>query len=202
MRRRRSAAAPSCRWCLRPGEAFQFDWSEDWALHCGRARQAAGGAVQALATAGPSCCGPTCCKPTRCCSMRTATPSRVLGGVPRRGIYDNMKTAVDRVGRGKAREVNARFAAMVSHYLFEAEFCNPGVGLGEGADREERAGCAAPDVAGGTRVSKPAGAQCLARMPLHRALAGTAPPRAAGSHDRTRCGAEEQPLLMHAAAAV
>jgi hypothetical protein len=34
-----------------------------------------------------------------------------LGGVARRGIYDNMKTAVDRVpGRGKARIVNARFA--------------------------------------------------------------------------------------------
>jgi len=28
---------------------------------------------------------------------------RVLGGVPRRGIFDNMKTAVDRLGSGKAR---------------------------------------------------------------------------------------------------
>jgi hypothetical protein len=28
---------------------------------------------------------------------------RVLGGVPRRGIYDNMRTAVDKVGRGKER---------------------------------------------------------------------------------------------------
>jgi uncharacterized protein YbdZ (MbtH family) len=25
---------------------------------------------------------------------------------------------------GKVREVNARFSAMVSHYLFDAEFCN------------------------------------------------------------------------------
>jgi transposase len=33
----------------------------------------------------------------------------VFGGVPRRGIYDNMKTAVDKVGKGKARNVNARF---------------------------------------------------------------------------------------------
>ncbi len=52
----------------------------------------------------------------------------VLGGVPRRGIYDNMRTAVDRVRRGKERDVNARFAAMVSHFLFEAEFCNPASG--------------------------------------------------------------------------
>ena len=34
-----------------------------------------------------------------------------LGGVARRGIYDNMKTAVDKVKKGKGRVVNARFAA-------------------------------------------------------------------------------------------
>lgn len=50
---------------------------------------------------------------------------RVLGGVLQRGIHDNMKTAVDRVGVGKERQVNARFSAMVSHYLFDPEFCNP-----------------------------------------------------------------------------
>ena len=42
---------------------------------------------------------------------------RVLAGVPRRGIYDNMRTAVDKVGRGRERQVNARFSAMVSHFL-------------------------------------------------------------------------------------
>ena len=47
---------------------------------------------------------------------------RVLGGAPHRGLYDNMKTAVDRIGRGKARTVNARFSAMTSHYLFEPTF--------------------------------------------------------------------------------
>lgn len=52
----------------------------------------------------------------------------VLGGVPRRGINDNMRTAVDKAGRGKERNVNARFLTMVSHYLFEAEFCNPAAG--------------------------------------------------------------------------
>ena len=35
-----------------------------------------------------------------------------FAGIPRRGIYDNMKTAVDRVQRGKTRIVNARFLAM------------------------------------------------------------------------------------------
>jgi len=57
---------------------------------------------------------------------------RILGGVSERGIYDNMKTAVDKVGRGKQRQVNARFRAMVSHFLFEAEFCNPAAGWEKG----------------------------------------------------------------------
>ncbi|MFX1739747.1 hypothetical protein PXJ20_26335 [Paraburkholderia sp. A1RI_3L] len=36
------------------------------------------------------------------------------GGIPRRGIYDNMKTAVDRIRPGNVREVSE----MVSYYLF------------------------------------------------------------------------------------
>jgi transposase len=57
---------------------------------------------------------------------------RVFGGIPGRGIYDNMKTAVDRVGRGKQRDINARFKAMASHYVFEPEFCNPAAGWEKG----------------------------------------------------------------------
>lgn len=30
----------------------------------------------------------------------------MLGGVPKRGIHDNMKTAVDKVRAGKDRDVN------------------------------------------------------------------------------------------------
>jgi hypothetical protein len=55
-----------------------------------------------------------------------------LGGVPRRGIYDNMKTAVDRVNKGKGRVVNARFAVMCAHYLFDADFCNVASGWEKG----------------------------------------------------------------------
>jgi hypothetical protein len=35
-----------------------------------------------------------------------------------------MKTAVDKVKKGKGRVVNTRFAAMASHYLFDPDFCN------------------------------------------------------------------------------
>jgi hypothetical protein len=55
-----------------------------------------------------------------------------LAGIPRRGIYDNMKTAVDRVKKGKGRIVNARFAALCAHYLIEAEFCNVASGWEKG----------------------------------------------------------------------
>jgi hypothetical protein len=55
-----------------------------------------------------------------------------LGGIARRGIYDNMKTAVDKVNKGKARTVNTRFAAMASHYLFDADFCNVASGWEKG----------------------------------------------------------------------
>jgi hypothetical protein len=56
----------------------------------------------------------------------------VFGGVPKRGIYDNMKTAVDKIGKGKQRSVNARFEAMTGHYLFDPEFCNRAAGWEKG----------------------------------------------------------------------
>ena len=55
-----------------------------------------------------------------------------LGGVARRGIYDNMKTAVDKVKKGKGRIVNARFAVMCAHYLFDPDFCNVASGWEKG----------------------------------------------------------------------
>jgi len=43
-----------------------------------------------------------------------------------------MKTAVDKVLRGKERVVNARFAAMCAHYLVEPDFCNVAAGWEKG----------------------------------------------------------------------
>lgn len=55
-----------------------------------------------------------------------------LGGVPARGIYDNMKTAVDKFSKGNGRVVNTYFYAMVSHYLFDLDFCNVASGWEKG----------------------------------------------------------------------
>ena len=64
--------------------------------------------------------------------MRTRGRFAALGGIPRRGIYDNMKTAVDKVKKGKGRVVNARFAVMCAHYLYDPDFCNVAVGWEKG----------------------------------------------------------------------
>ncbi len=116
---------------FQPGDAFQFDWSEDWAI--------LGGERTKLQVAhfklSHSRAFILRAYPLQTHEMLFDAHEhafRVLGGVPQRGIYDNMKTAVDRVGRGKERQVNARFAAMASHYLFDAEFCNPASGWEKG----------------------------------------------------------------------
>jgi transposase len=114
-----------------PGEAFQFDWSEDWAIIAGERTK--------LQVAHVKLCYSRAfilrAYPQQTHEMLFDAHNhafRVLGGVPRRGIYDNMRTAVDKVGRGKERKVNTRFSAMVSHFLFEAEFCNPAAGWEKG----------------------------------------------------------------------
>jgi transposase len=52
---------------------------------------------------------------------------RVLSGVPRRGIYDNMRAAVDEVGRGKERQVNARFSCDGQPLPVQSRVLQPGV---------------------------------------------------------------------------
>jgi transposase len=57
---------------------------------------------------------------------------RFFGGACRRGIYDNMKTAVDAVFVGKERRFNRRFEQMCGHYLVEPTACTPGAGWEKG----------------------------------------------------------------------
>ena len=54
------------------------------------------------------------------------------GGVCRRGIYDNMKTAVETVFVGRAREYNRRFLQLCSHHLVEPVACTPASGWEKG----------------------------------------------------------------------
>lgn len=54
------------------------------------------------------------------------------GGICRRGIYDNMKTAVETIFLGKARQYNRRFLQMCSHHLIEPVACSPASGWEKG----------------------------------------------------------------------
>ena len=114
-----------------PGEAFQFDWSEDHAV-IGGARVKLQLAHVKLSYSRAFTVRAYLLQTHEMLFDAHTHAFRVLGGVPRRGIYDNMRTAVDKVGRGKARTINLRFQAMASHYLFEPEFCNPAAGWEKG----------------------------------------------------------------------
>ncbi len=113
------------------GDAFQFDWSEEGLL--------VGGIYRRMQVAHLKLCASRAfwlvAYPSQGHEMLFDAHTRsfgALGGVPRRGIYDNMKTAVDKVNKGKGRAVNARFAVMCAHYLFDPDFCNVAAGWEKG----------------------------------------------------------------------
>ena len=79
---------------FRPGEAFQFDWSEDWAVLGGERTKLQVAHIKLSHSRAFL---------VRAYMLQTHEMLfdahwhgfRVFGGVPGRGIYDNMKTAVD-----------------------------------------------------------------------------------------------------------
>ena len=113
------------------GEAFQFDWSTEY-LAIGGLRRRLEVAHVKLAASRAYVLLAYYAQAHEMLFDAHARAFAAFGGVPRRGIYDNMKTAVDKVGKGKARSVNARFEAMTGHYLFEADFCNVASGWEKG----------------------------------------------------------------------
>ena len=113
------------------GEAFQFDWSEESLVIGGVQRKVLASHTKLCSSRAFFVSG----YPGQSHEMLFDAHHRAfaaLGGVPKRGIYDNMKTAVDKVSRGNGRIVNTRFQAMVAHYLFDADFCNVASGWEKG----------------------------------------------------------------------
>jgi len=109
------------------GEAAQFDWSTESAFVAGVQRT--------FKLAHMKLCSSRAfhlsAYPGESHEMLFDAHSRAFtafGGVPKRIIYDNMKTAVDKVLPNKQRTINVRFAVMCSHYLFEPDFCNVAAG--------------------------------------------------------------------------
>lgn len=113
------------------GEAFQFDWSEESLVIGGLYRRFQSAHIKLCASRAFLLVA----YPSQSHEMLFDAHSqafRVFGGVPLRGIYDNMKTAVDKVYRGKERIVNTRFAALAAYYLFDPDFCNVASGWEKG----------------------------------------------------------------------
>ena len=113
------------------GEAFQFDWSEEGLV--------VGGIYYRVQVAHLKLCASRAfwlvAYPSQGHEMLFDAHTRsfaALGGVARRGIYDNMRTAVDKVHKGKGRTVNARFSVMCAHYLYDPDFCNVASGWEKG----------------------------------------------------------------------
>jgi transposase len=113
------------------GEAFQFDWSCEYAWIGGLRRRLDVSHCKLCASRAFWLVAYFSQSHEMLFDAHTRSFT-AFGGIPRRGIYDNMKTAVDKVGRGKARSVNARFDAMCGHYLFEPDFCNVASGWEKG----------------------------------------------------------------------
>ena len=114
-----------------PGEAYQFDWSQEVVE--------LGGAVHTIKVAHFRLCYSrlsfVIAYPRETQEMlfdAHAEAFSFFNGIPLRGIYDNMKTAVDSIFTGKERKFNARFIQMLSHYLVEATACTPSSGWEKG----------------------------------------------------------------------
>lgn len=114
-----------------PGEAYQFDWSQE--------KVELGGVIQTVHVAHFRLCYSR--KSFLVAYLRESQEMlfdahirafEYFGGVPLRGIYDNLKTAVDLVFVGKDRQFNRRFLELMSHYLIEPTACSPAAGWEKG----------------------------------------------------------------------
>jgi transposase len=112
-------------------EAFQFDWSEETVELGGQIRKVWAAQVRLCYSRLRFCMG----FPRQELAMVMEAHIRAhefFGGLCERGIYDNPKTIVQEIGKGKEREYNRRFLEMSSHYLFELCACTPSAGWEKG----------------------------------------------------------------------
>jgi transposase len=113
-----------------PGEAFQFDWSEDWAV-IGGERTKLQVAQFKLAYSRAFLLRAYALQTHEMLFDAHNHAFRVLGGVPQRGIYDNMKTAVDKIKRGKARGCERTLPSHGQSLCLRGRVLQSGIGLGK-----------------------------------------------------------------------
>jgi len=114
-----------------PGEAYQFDWSHEVVI--------LDGVTVTIKVAHVRLCHSRMpyvrAYPRETQEMVFDAHDRAFaffGGACARGIYDNMKTAVDTILVGKDRAYNRRFQQMCGHYLVDPVACTPASGWEKG----------------------------------------------------------------------
>jgi transposase len=114
-----------------PGEAYQFDWSHEVVL--------INGVTVKIKVAHVRLCHSRMlfvrAYPRESQEMVFDAHDRAFAffkGTCRRGIYDNMKTAVETIFVGRERAYNRRFLQMCSHYLVDPVACTPASGWEKG----------------------------------------------------------------------
>src|SRR5579863_1805465 len=114
-----------------PGEAYQFDWSHEIVL--------LSGVTVTVKVAHVRLCHSRMlfarAYPRETQEMVFDAHDRAFAffkGTCRRGIYDNMKTAVETIFVGRDRLYNRRFSQMCSHYLIDPVACTPASGWEKG----------------------------------------------------------------------
>lgn len=132
--RRRESAATAAAFIplsFAPGEAYQFDWSHEIVL--------INGTTVTVKVAHVRLCHSRMmfvrAYPRETQEMVFDAHQRAFAffkGACTRGIYDNMKTAVDAIFVGRERTYNRRFQQMCGHYLVEPVACTPASGWEKG----------------------------------------------------------------------
>jgi transposase len=114
-----------------PGEAYQFDWSHEIVV--------INGTTVTVKVAHVRLCHSRMmfarAYPRETQEMVFDAHDRAFAffrGACTRGIYDNMKTAVETIFIGKERQYNRRFLQMCSHYLVDPVACTPASGWEKG----------------------------------------------------------------------
>ena len=114
-----------------PGEAYQFDWSHEVVL--------INGTTVKIKVAHVRLCHSRMmyvrAYPRESQEMVFDAHDRAFAffrGTCQRGIYDNMKTAVETIFVGRERAYNRRFLQMCSHYLVDPVACTPASGWEKG----------------------------------------------------------------------
>jgi transposase len=114
-----------------PGEAYQFDWSHEIVVMSGVTVTVKVAHVRLCHSRMMFCRA----YPRETQEMVFDAHERAFAffrGACTRGIYDNMKTAVETIFIGKDRQYNRRFLQMCSHHLVDPVACTPASGWEKG----------------------------------------------------------------------